>query len=111
MLFDISIDALGEFEEYKKKRGLIDYTDMEAYVSKILRDESVRDALKDEIGLLLVDEFQDTSPIQLDIFLELSKLATHSIWVGDPKQSIYGFRGADPALMQAIIEASGGSER
>lgn len=108
LLFDISIDALGEFEEYKKKRGLIDYTDMEAYVSKILRDESVRDALKDEIGLLLVDEFQDTSPIQLDIFLELSKLATHSIWVGDPKQSIYGFRGADPALMQAIIEASGG---
>ncbi len=108
IVFDIATDALGEFEQYKKKRGLIDYTDMETYVSKLLRNTSVRETLRQEIGLLLVDEFQDTSPIQLDIFLQLSQLATHSIWVGDPKQSIYGFRGADPALMQAIITASGG---
>jgi ATP-dependent helicase/nuclease subunit A len=108
LVFDIASDALSEFEQYKKKRGLIDYTDMETYVSKLLRNPSVRETLRQEIGLLLVDEFQDTSPIQLDIFLQLSQLATHSIWVGDPKQSIYGFRGADPALMQAIINASGG---
>lgn len=108
LVFDIATDALVEFEQYKKKRGLIDYTDMESYVSRLLRNPSVRDTLRGEIGLLLVDEFQDTSPIQLDIFLQLSQLAQHSIWVGDPKQSIYGFRGADPALMQAIIAASGG---
>jgi len=108
MVFDISMDALGEFAQYKKKRGLIDYTDMETYVSRLLRVESVRKTLSQEIDLLLVDEFQDTSPIQLDIFLQLSQLANRSIWVGDPKQSIYGFRGAEPALMQAIIRASGG---
>ncbi|MBU6341520.1 MAG: UvrD-helicase domain-containing protein [Bacteroidetes bacterium] len=108
LIFDISMDALGEFEAYKQKRGLIDYTDMETYVSRLLRMDSVRATLADEIDLLLVDEFQDTSPIQLDIFLQLSRLAKNSIWVGDPKQSIYGFRGAEPALMQAIIEASGG---
>ncbi len=108
LVFDIATDALGEFEQYKKKRGLIDYTDMETYVSRLLRNPSVRETLRSEIGLLLVDEFQDTSPIQLDIFLQLSQLAQHSIWVGDPKQSIYGFRGADPALMQAIITAAGG---
>ncbi|MCK6581440.1 MAG: UvrD-helicase domain-containing protein, partial [Anaerolineae bacterium] len=107
-VFDIAMDALGEYEQYKKKRGLIDYTDMETYVSRLLRIDSVRDALRDELDLLLVDEFQDTSPIQLDIFLQLSRLARHSIWVGDPKQSIYGFRGAEPALMQAIINATGG---
>jgi ATP-dependent exoDNAse (exonuclease V) beta subunit len=55
----------------------------------------------------MVDEFQDTSPLQLDIFLKLSKIAQHSIWVGDPKQSIYGFRGAEPRLMHAIIEHIG----
>ncbi|MDV7390557.1 UvrD-helicase domain-containing protein, partial [Arthrospira platensis SPKY1] len=54
------------------------------------------------------DEFQDTSPIQLEIFLKLSRLANQSIWVGDPKQSIYGFRGAEPRLMQAIIRQTGG---
>ena len=107
-VFDIAMDALGEYEQYKKKRGLIDYTDMETYVSRLLRIDSVRVALREELDLLLVDEFQDTSPIQLDIFLQLSRLARHSIWVGDPKQSIYGCRGAEPALMQAIINATGG---
>ena len=108
LVFDIATDALSEFEQYKKKRGLIDYTDMETYVSQLLRVPAVRQTLATEIDLLLVDEFQDTSPIQLDIFLQLSRLARHSIWVGDPKQSIYGFRGAEPALMQAIIRATGG---
>ncbi len=108
IIFDISMDALREFEQYKKKRGLIDYTDMETQVSRLLRSPEVRETLRAELDLLLVDEFQDTSPIQLDIFLQLSRLAKHSIWVGDPKQSIYGFRGAEPALMQAIIEKTGG---
>jgi ATP-dependent exoDNAse (exonuclease V) beta subunit len=108
LVFDIASDALEEYEQYKKKRGLIDYTDMETYVSRLLRVPSVRETLRRELDLLLVDEFQDTSPIQLDIFLQISRLARHSVWVGDPKQSIYGFRGAEPALMQAIIRATGG---
>jgi ATP-dependent exoDNAse (exonuclease V) beta subunit len=108
LVFDIAADALHEYEQYKQKRGLIDYTDMETYVSRLLRVETVRETLRAELDLLLVDEFQDTSPIQLDIFLQISQLARHSIWVGDPKQSIYGFRGAEPALMQAIIRATGG---
>lgn len=108
LVFEIAAGALAEFEQYKQKRGLIDYTDMETYVSKLLHIPSVRETLRNEVDLLLVDEFQDTSPIQLDIFLQLSRIAKHSIWVGDPKQSIYGFRGAEPALMQAIIEATGG---
>ena len=108
LLFDIATDALTEYQTYKQKRGLIDYTDMETYVSRLLRIPSVRETLAGELQLLLVDEFQDTSPIQLDIFLQLSQIAQKSIWVGDPKQSIYGFRGAEPALMQAIVDASGG---
>ncbi|MEI6407797.1 MAG: UvrD-helicase domain-containing protein [Bacteroidota bacterium] len=108
LVFDIAMDALGEYEQYKQKRGLIDYTDMETYVSRLLRMPEVEETLRGEIDLLLVDEFQDTSPIQLDIFLQLSRIAKHSIWVGDPKQSIYGFRGAEPKLMQAIIDATGG---
>jgi ATP-dependent helicase/nuclease subunit A len=108
LVFDIAMQALQEFEQYKKKRGLIDYTDMETYISRLLKNETVIETLKEELDLLLVDEFQDTSPIQLDIFLQLSRLAKHSIWVGDPKQSIYGFRGADPAMMKAIIDQTGG---
>jgi hypothetical protein len=51
----------------------------------------------DEIDLLVVDEFQDTSPIQLALFSRLAECAKRVVWVGDVKQSIYGFQGADAA--------------
>jgi ATP-dependent helicase/nuclease subunit A len=102
-MFDIAIEAIAEYDKFKKQRGLIDYTDMEVLVRHLLKDPTVSAVLHDELDLLMVDEFQDTSPIQLDIFLKLSKIAKDSIWVGDPKQSIYGFRGAEPRLMHAII--------
>ncbi len=107
-LFDAASDALHEYAQYKKSRGLIDYTDMETHILHLLDHPQVREVLAQELDLLIVDEFQDTNPIQLEIFLKLSRLAPRSIWVGDPKQSIYGFRGADPQLMQAIIAQQGG---
>jgi len=61
---------------------------------------------------VFIDEFQDTSPVQLAIFTELSKIASRSTWVGDPKQAIYGFRGTDPELMALasndVLAAGGG---
>ncbi len=107
-LFDISKDAIAEYNLFKKTRGLIDYIDMEIQVNHLMNNKSVQAVLREELDLLMVDEFQDTSPIQLEIFLKLSQFAKYSIWVGDPKQSIYGFRGAEPKLMQAIIEKTGG---
>ena len=108
LIFELSMEAIREYDEYKKRRGLIDYTDMEVHIKKLLKHPMVQEVLAEELDLLMVDEFQDTSPIQLEIFLKLSKFAKYSIWVGDPKQSIYGFRGAEPQLMQAIIEKIGG---
>ncbi len=110
-IFDIAIAALKEYDFYKKQRGLIDYIDMEIHVKRLLDNPVVIEVLQDELDLLMVDEFQDTSPIQLEIFYRLSRIANHSIWVGDPKQSIYGFRGADPQLMQAIIKQTGGIKK
>jgi ATP-dependent exoDNAse (exonuclease V) beta subunit len=104
LLFELAAKAIREYEQYKKTRGLIDYNDMELLLLGLLENESVLAVLREELDLLLVDEFQDTSPIQLKIFLRLSQLAKQSIWVGDPKQSIYGFRGAAPELMEAILE-------
>ncbi|MEL6862914.1 MAG: UvrD-helicase domain-containing protein [Bacteroidota bacterium] len=107
-IFDIAIAAIEEYEAYKKQRGLIDYIDMEIHVKRLLDNQQVQAILAEELDLLMVDEFQDTNPIQLEIFLKLSKIAKYAVWVGDPKQSIYGFRGAEPRLMQAIIEVNGG---
>ena len=106
-VFDTAARAIEEYDGYKKARGRIDYTDMEVLVLGLLDNPAVQETLKRELDLLMVDEFQDTSPIQLALFLKLSQLAKRSIWVGDPKQSIYGFRGAEPRLMRAVIQANG----
>jgi len=107
-IFELAIEAMQEYSHFKTQRGLIDYTDMEVKVDELLDNPTVCDILRSEISILMVDEFQDTSPIQLSIFLKLSQIAKHTIWVGDPKQSIYGFRGAEPSLMKAIIDKNGG---
>jgi ATP-dependent exoDNAse (exonuclease V) beta subunit len=103
--FEVAADALAAYQDHKRTRGVIDFIDQETRALELLRDPEVRAALAGQIDLFLVDEFQDTSPIQLALFLELAELATETIWVGDPKQAIYGFRGTDPSLMDAAVES------
>lgn len=104
-LFSLASDLIEHYQEYKKERGLMDFVDQESQLLKALDSEDVRERLTESLDLLLVDEFQDTSPIQLALFLKLTDVVKKSIWVGDPKQSIYGFRGADPSLMAAVSKA------
>ncbi len=56
------------------------------------------------ISHLLVDEFQDVSPIQYDIVLEMARHGVKVFAIGDPDQAIYGFRGADPKLVYKLTE-------
>ena len=105
LLFEVAARGIDAYETHKRDRGIIDYVDQETLTLQLLGRTEVVDALRGQIDLVLVDEFQDTSPIQLAIFLRLAKLARESVWVGDPKQAIYGFRGTDPKLMDAAIEA------
>jgi ATP-dependent exoDNAse (exonuclease V) beta subunit len=102
-LFAIAAESMSHFQALKRKMGLIDFVDQEHTLLQILDHPEVQEALKDEIDLLMVDEFQDTSPIQLAVFIKLASLAKQVIWVGDIKQSIYGFRGADPELMISVV--------
>ena len=104
-LFALCAAALTEYAERKRELGLIDFVDQEHLLLEVLDHSEVRATLQDELDLLLVDEFQDTSPIQLAVFLKLAGLAREVYWVGDVKQAIYGFRGSDTALMQAVLES------
>jgi hypothetical protein len=66
-------------------------------------NETVANEIKDTYKLVFVDEFQDSNPVQLKIFDKLSELVEKSIWVGDPKQAIYGFRGSDAQLIMGEV--------
>ena len=93
-----------QYADYKRMNRLIDFNDMERYFMQLLNDEEVAREIRDTTRLVLVDEFQDCSPIQIRIFDQLSEIVEQSVWVGDTKQSIYGFRGSDAAMVEAITQ-------
>lgn len=102
-LFNILIEWKEEYKRYKQTHKMLDFNDMEVYFSQLLE----KDEVKAEFGkykLVLVDEFQDCNPMQIDIFKRISDLVPRSIWVGDPKQAIYGFRGTDTALVKEVSD-------
>ncbi|MBI0473226.1 MULTISPECIES: UvrD-helicase domain-containing protein [Pectobacterium] len=106
LLFGIASRGLQAFEEAKREMGVVDFTDQEVLLLRGLEtSEVVQQALREELDLVLVDEFQDTNPLQLAIFIELAKLAKSSVWVGDRKQAIYGFRGTDSTLIQQVLDS------
>lgn len=115
--------ALSDFlplaREALKKSNLIDFDDMILKTRDLIKNRlHVRQTLKEEYQSILLDEFQDTDPEQGEIFLYLSETRESQAkdWrdvllergklfiVGDPKQSIYRFRGADIAAYDVFID-------
>ena len=95
-----------DYIAYKENNHIISYNDMEKIFLRLLDNEEVKDYVRNNYRLVMVDEFQDSNPIQLKIFDKLSEIVAegggHSYWVGDPKQAIYGFRGADTDLVNSV---------
>jgi ATP-dependent exoDNAse (exonuclease V) beta subunit len=91
-----------QYTDYKTERGLVDFTDLETLLLQLLQDEALAVRLAEDFDLVLVDEFQDTNPLQLAIFQQLRRFSPRNRWVGDPKQAIYGFRDTDPELVDDI---------
>lgn len=108
--FVAEFDALRSlYREYKRNAALLDFDDLLHHARDLLRDnEAVRRAIATRYPWILVDEFQDTDPLQAEILWRLAgEGAAADHWeartlrpgalflVGDPKQAIYRFRGAD----------------
>lgn len=105
LMFNFAEKWRADYAEYKKRRQVIDYTDMETLLLRLLKEfPEVREDISKTYTCLFVDEFQDSSPIQLKIFDRLSECVQKSIWVGDFKQAIYGFRGTDTELIKAVTD-------
>jgi len=104
ILFNIAQKWYDGFNNFKKRRHIIDYNDMERLFLALLEKPQVKAEIEGTYKLMMVDEFQDSSPIQLEIFKKLSDMMVQSYWVGDPKQSIYGFRGADVELVSEVTQ-------
>lgn len=101
--FKVARVGLERFAEWKATRRVVDYVDMVDIALHLVELPSVGAELESRLRLVVVDEFQDTSPIQLALFTRLHRLAGRSVWVGDRKQCIFEYAGADPALMDAVL--------
>jgi ATP-dependent helicase/nuclease subunit A len=105
-----------EFDELKRERGLVDMNDIERGALALLGDAElagwVQQRLDAQLRHLLIDEFQDTSPLQwhalhgwLSSYVGAGAGQGLSVFiVGDPKQSIYRFRRAEPRIFAAARE-------
>lgn len=104
LIFDLAQRWKEKFAQFKRDKNLLDYNDMEKYMRLLMMNEDIASEISQSYRYLFVDEFQDSSPIQVKIFDALSDLMEHSYWVGDYKQAIYGFRGSDIALTKAVVD-------
>jgi ATP-dependent helicase/nuclease subunit A len=121
-LFAAARGVLGELAEHVharlRQRGVATFGALLRGARDLLRDAAVRSQVRGEIQQLLVDEFQDTDALQCEILraLALDDPGTPRpllFLVGDPKQSIYGWRNADLRAYQQLrdaLAADGGVE-
>ncbi len=101
----------GFYEQLKSEEALLDFEDLQIKLYELLQnDEAIRQKLSDRFRYIMVDEFQDTNPLQWEIVRllgsdEKKELKRGAIFVvGDPKQSIYGFRDADIRVFRGVKE-------
>lgn len=128
-LCDLLVPFAEQFREAFTRAGMISFDGLLVRARNLVRDHPrVREALKRRFKAILIDEFQDTDPIQYEILIYLAeelgqqagewrkvKLTPGKVFVvGDPKQSIYAFRRADIEayleVAERIIKAQNGIE-
>ena len=99
-----------EVERRKRRQNLIDYDDMLTRLAGTLNDPefgpAARARLRARYKVVLVDEFQDTDPVQWSILREPFHGHGTLVLIGDPKQAIYGFRGADVHAYLNAVEVA-----
>lgn len=98
-LVGISDEMKGLLEEEKKNSGYLTFNDLEGWSLRLFEQQSsCKEEIKAKWDYWFVDEFQDTSPIQKKILTHMFRDSWNVYFVGDPQQSIYLFRGADPQV-------------
>ncbi|MBA2456483.1 MAG: ATP-dependent helicase [Nocardioidaceae bacterium] len=84
-----------EYLDVLDAQNQLDYAELVHRAVLTARDPAVEEVLRREISLVVVDEYQDTDPAQVDLLRSIAGGGRDLIVVGDPDQSIYGFRGAE----------------
>ena len=112
---EIPPEVYGQYCAQLAQYGVMDYDDillnaLEAFGSGKM-ERGQEQELRNSFSHLLVDEFQDISPVQYRLIREWSKGGAGIFVIGDPDQSIYGFRGSDPRCFGRFFEDFAGARK
>lgn len=92
---------LTELQEQKRRQQLLEFNDVLQNLKSALENDEIQRYIGQKYDYLFIDEFQDTNPLQWEIVKRMTKEnGIKLIVVGDDDQSIYGFRGSEPAYIK-----------
>ncbi|UFU03692.1 UvrD-helicase domain-containing protein [Ruania suaedae] len=104
--YRLAVAVRAETERRKRVGHLMDYDDLLVLLRDALRDPrngaAAAQRIRERYRVVMVDEFQDTDPVQWEILRTAFHTHRTLVLIGDPKQAIYAFRGAD---VEAYLEA------
>jgi exodeoxyribonuclease V beta subunit len=102
-------DVVAEVERRKRRRGLLSYDDLLSRLADALEEPGspARDRMRTRWKVVLVDEFQDTDPVQWQVLDRAFTGHATMVLIGDPKQAIYAFRGGDIHSYLAARDTAG----
>lgn len=93
--FSLTPEAAARYQQALDSRKLMDFDDLLLNMLRLLEQEQKTEYRKQHFSYLLVDEFQDINPVQYQLIKAWNKGGRELFVIGDPDQSIYGFRGSD----------------
>ena len=106
-LVDIAALVSDRFSRLKREAGVLDNSDLLTFTARALRERpEIAACYADRFKLVMIDEFQDTDQLQVDMIMKLAGAAGERLCVvGDAQQSIYRFRGADVSVYRKHLAA------
>ncbi len=96
--------AFALYQELMRERDAMDYDDLLLETLQILEREAAAEEERACFSYLLIDEFQDINPLQYRLVQAWNRTGRELFVIGDPDQSIYGFRGSDAACFDRLAE-------
>lgn len=100
LIIDILKEVDEEYSQLKREERILDYDDLQILAKDLLDKEEILSKYRNQYKYIMIDEYQDTNSLQRQIFTKIANFGDSSssnnlFIVGDPKQSIYGFRGSN----------------
>ncbi|MGI8532551.1 MAG: UvrD-helicase domain-containing protein, partial [Geodermatophilaceae bacterium] len=108
--YTLAMEARAEVERRKRRKGIRDFDDLLILLRDVLADPERGPAaagrIRERFRVVLVDEFQDTDPVQWEVLRRAFDGHCTLILIGDPKQAVYAFRGAEVrSYLDAVARA------